>query len=424
LQIFVTNLDSPVRCLTSTTFRLSIDPFGTEPLLAHTIIGTNPRALAPGSSTMFEVDFPAIAAAKDFYATATNVTRVRYTQRTLAKLAAGYTYQLTLVSGDNQSSPVLAWFATPMRVRATNASGAPVAGLRVVFRGPAALFVYEASCDTDANGECGVRPLARSEPGSYVIRAFAVFNGPFVDVRATNTAATPPAPDTSPSNLSFAGLSGVGLAIPLISSSVIISGTNTDAPVSVTNGEYSMGCNGMFTTAPGTIRENQAVCVRQISAATPDTFKITRLTVGSTAGEFVTKTAILPSDIAGVKLCSLDADGDGRVDAMTDGLLIMRYMKNPLDISNLTANIAIPANALRKTGAQIADFLAKSNIEIVANNRLDSTVDGMLLLRSLLGFTNSGVTDGISIPSDATRKDWLEFRQHLRTNCGLASKIR
>jgi hypothetical protein len=425
LQIFVTNLDSPARCSTSTTFRLSIEPFATEPLLAHTIIGTNPRAIAPGASTMFEVDFQSNAAAKDFYASVTNTTRTRYTQRTQAQLAASPAYQLAIVSGDNQSAPISGSFATQPRVRVTNASSAGVTGVRVEFIGPST-FIANGVCITDANGECGVNPRATSVPGSYVYRATSGIARP-VDFRLTNTAATSPPLDTSPASFSFADLAGVGLAIPLISERVIINGINTDVPVSVTNGEYSVGCTGVFTTTPGTIRENQAVCVRQISAATSATLKTTRLTVGSVFGEFITRTATFPSDAPGVKVCALDADGDGRVEAMTDGLLIYRHMTNPANVSTLTNGIAIPANAQRKSGADIAAFLANSDLDLYGDMKVDRRSDGLLLLRSLLGFTGTSVTDGSGVPHPDSAPFpliWDALRHHLRTNCGLASKIR
>ncbi|HYC35301.1 MAG TPA: DUF4214 domain-containing protein [Usitatibacter sp.] len=60
--------------------------------------------------------------------------------------------------------------------------------------------------------------------------------------------------------------------------------------VSVTGGEYSIGCDANFTAGPGTISPGQAVCVRHLSAATLDTEASTTLRIGGVSATFRSRT--------------------------------------------------------------------------------------------------------------------------------------
>jgi hypothetical protein len=170
---------------------------------------------------------------------------------------------------------------------------------------------------------------------------------------------------------------------------------------------------------PTTVVSNEAVCVRHTSAATRGTTKATTLTIGGVAATYSSTTF----GIDGSKLCLLDADGDGSVNALTDGLMIHRYLANPINNTSIASNIAIAANAPRKTSAEIAAFLANSNLDVDGDGNQARAVDGLVLLRSLMGLTGSSVTSGVSFPIAATRKDWTSIRAHLRGACGLTSKI-
>src|SRR5262249_54501462 len=47
------------------------------------------------------------------------------------------------------------------------------------------------------------------------------------------------------------------------SNTLYVTATNTPIPISIVGGEYSIGCNGSFTSAAGTIAPDTHVCVRQ-----------------------------------------------------------------------------------------------------------------------------------------------------------------
>ena len=119
-------------------------------------------------------------------------------------------------------------------------------------------------------------------------------------VLTVSTTNTPPLPDSTPDAFAFTDVSNAAVGALLTSNAVLISGINTASPVSVVGGEYSIGCGGVFTTAAGTVNNNQTVCVRHTSAAAFATATNTVLTVGGVTDTF-TSTTVPPPGSAGTQ---------------------------------------------------------------------------------------------------------------------------
>ena len=108
------------------------------------------------------------------------------------------------------------------------------------------------------------------------------------------------ASDTTPNAFAFAPASSVALSTAVQSGAITPIGFNAAAPISVSGGSYSIGCNGVFTTTAGTLQPGQSVCVRHTSAASGASTVTTTLTIGGVAGTFssTTQTVIVPpSDV-------------------------------------------------------------------------------------------------------------------------------
>ena len=98
--------------------------------------------------------------------------------------------------------------------------------------------------------------------------------------------------DTSPEAFAFTDITNQPTSTVVTSDTVTIAGINTAADISVTDGEYSIGCDATgFTATPGTIDNGQAVCVRHTTAAASDATVTTTLTVGDTSGTFSSTTS-------------------------------------------------------------------------------------------------------------------------------------
>ena len=118
--------------------------------------------------------------------------------------------------------------------------------------------------------------------------------------------------------------------------------------------------------------------------------------------------------------CSLDLDDDGVVLAHTDALLLARYIANALPSVDLTANAKNPSSVVTASTIQAAVEAMKSGlfVDVDGDNVVDSK-DALIVLRALLGFRDTGLTNGLSLGS-STRQTGALMRSWLVTNCGLA----
>jgi hypothetical protein len=102
---------------------------------------------------------------------------------------------------------------------------------------------------------------------------------------------------------------------------------------------------------------------------------------------------------------SYDVDKNATVNALTDGLIILRYLFG-FTGSTLTAG-ALGPGATRTDPAAIVAYLnclATTMLDVDANNALGSLSDGLLILRFLFGFSGTTLTTG-AIGQNATRTD-------------------
>ena len=137
---------------------------------------------------------------------------------------------------------------------------------------------FTAAAGTVTNGQTvTVRQTSSATPGTATVATLTVGTvpAPF----SVTTAATQP--DSLPDQFTFVDQDSVDQDIEIISAPVTITGINATAAISVTGGEYSIGCTGTFTAAAGTISNGQTVCVRHTSASTAGTAVTTILTVGA-----------------------------------------------------------------------------------------------------------------------------------------------
>ncbi len=99
--------------------------------------------------------------------------------------------------------------------------------------------------------------------------------------------------DTTPDPFSFTPQTGVALGATVTSNAITPTGYNATAPVSVTNGQYSIGCTSNFTAAAGVIGPGSSVCVRHVASSSPGGTVTTTLTIGGVSGGFSSTTATL-----------------------------------------------------------------------------------------------------------------------------------
>jgi hypothetical protein len=118
-----------------------------------------------------------------------------------------------------------------------------------------------------------------------------------------------------------------------------------------------------------------------------------------------------------LRACSLDVDGDGVVRSYVDGLLILRNMLG-LSGASFTNGMSFAAGATRTTEASIKGFIGTQRFDIDGSSGPDNAAtDGVLMLRAILGFTGDTVTAS-AIGAGASRGTWASVRTFLNTTCG------
>ncbi len=147
-------------------------------------------------------------------------------------------------------------------------------------------------------------------------------------ITGTFTSTTEPA-DIAQEPFTFVDQTNVALSTLVTSNVITITGINGAAPVSVTGGEYSVGCNGTFTAAAGSVNPGQSLCVRHTSAALSLSSISTTLTVGGVSDTF-TSTTIADT----VPDAFIFAD---QADVTTASLIV----SSPVLITGLTADATV-----------------------------------------------------------------------------------
>lgn len=121
-----------------------------------------------------------------------------------------------------------------------------------------------------------------------------------------------------------------------------------------------------------------------------------------------------------------DIDGDNQTRADTDGLLFVRHLLGFRDLA-LTKGV-LGTLADRSNDVDIATYLSTPNTSypncsaniVGAPAGSSAMLDGIILLRAMIGLTGNTVTSGLVFPHGALRVTWNDIKSHLNTNCGMA----
>ncbi len=196
------------------------------------------------------------------------------------------------------------------------------------------------------NQDVQVRHTSAATPGTDTVTTLTV--GGFSTVQGTFTSTTLPA-DTIPDAFSFAAQTDVALGAPIDSAPATITGINAGAPISVTGGQYSIG-GGAFTSAAGTINNNESVRVRVTSSASPLTDSTATLTIGGVDADFTVTTAEVQPDTTPDQFQFVDQENVDR-----DTLIV----SEPVEITGINA----PAPIVVSGGEYSIDGGAFTDVE-------------------------------------------------------------
>lgn len=164
-------------------------------------------------------------------------------------------------------------------------------------------------------------------------------------ITITGTKATPVGPDCTPDAFSFPAQTDVSLSQTIVSTSQTITGIDPGCAISVTNGEYQIGGDpNPWTSAAGTINNNQQVRVRHTSAALNSTSVTTTLTAGTLARTFTSTTVGIapPTGVIGSNFTMLDVSGG--VTGGTNDVQVTWNGSENTDVSSTNFNMTLTSS--------------------------------------------------------------------------------
>ncbi|MEP7083298.1 MAG: reprolysin-like metallopeptidase [Betaproteobacteria bacterium] len=281
------------------------------------------------------------------------------------------------LTGSGQSAAINAQFSLPLKVTIRDAANQLVPGVTVTFAGPtsgALATLSAASAVTDANGVAQVTATANGTAGPYTVVATATsgrVSSPF-SFTLTNSGGNNPVLSI------FVGGSGTvtgpGINCPGACSAAPAAG-------SVITLSAIAGAGSAFTGWLGGQCTGVGICM-----VTVDTAKTVRATFGAAA--------IMP--------VKFDIDLSAKYDALTDGLLVLRYLSG-LSGTALTAGATGPG-ALRTDPTAVLSYLGTiaPQLDIDGDGAVDPTTDGALIVRYLFGLRGNALIGG-ALSNTATR---------------------
>lgn len=110
----------------------------------------------------------------------------------------------------------------------------------------------------------------------------------------------------------------------------------------------------------------------------------------------------------------LDVDGSASFDALTDGLLVLRYLFGLTGPSLI--NGALSPSATRTDAAVIKDYLddIRHSLDVDGNGKADALTDGLLIMRYLFGLRGNALVIGAVDPT-GTRTTATDIAAYIQT---------
>ncbi len=217
------------------------------------------------------------------------------------------------------------------------------------------------------------------------------------------------------SNSNTVALSGIALADTYPAQVVnAATPTATIAGAGCTGTLTAAASGGSITLSAGTVpASTNCIITVKVTSSTPGIYSdasgsLTTPIALNTAAGSATLTVLTAQ-------CVLDLDGDGVIDPLTDGLILIRAMAG-LSGPNAIAG-GIGSSPSRSTWNAISPYINPAFLDIDGNSAVDSKTDGLMLLRMMFKLSGDAVTNN-AVGVGATRANWPAIRDYVNTQCG------
>lgn len=169
--------------------------------------------------------------------------------------------------------------------------------------------VFSASAGTIEPGQsvC-VRHISNASSAGTATTTLTIGGVSGIFVSTTRTVVVVPT-DVTPDPIAAQSRSNVAPAIEINFTAVSVTGINTNAIVSMVNGEFSVGCNNNYTSLASSVSNGASICVRHMSSPSLGQTVTSVLTIGSLNVGFSSTT--IAQIVAPSRLARRDFNHDG-----------------------------------------------------------------------------------------------------------------
>jgi hypothetical protein len=108
---------------------------------------------------------------------------------------------------------------------------------------------------------------------------------------------------------------------------------------------------------------------------------------------------------------SWDFDGNGQADALTDGLIMLRYAFGVRG-GDLIENALSPESTMTASDMELVMDMSSTIADIDANGEVNALTDGLILMRYLFGLKNESMIDRV-VATNASRTSLGAITQHI-----------
>ena len=116
--------------------------------------------------------------------------------------------------------------------------------------------------------------------------------------------------------------------------------------------------------------------------------------------------------LTGASGSNVDIDGNEQFDALTDGLLVLRSMFGLTGTSLISGSVASDAIYTDATDIESRITGLGNRLDIDDNGNIDALTDGLIVLRYLFGLTGDTLVKGV-VAADANRESAAEIEAHM-----------
>jgi hypothetical protein len=114
--------------------------------------------------------------------------------------------------------------------------------------------------------------------------------------------------------------------------------------------------------------------------------------------------------------CYLDVNNDQKINLTQDGLIIARHLQGQTSTS-LIKGTTVAANQ-EEFAIQTKLNVGRPTWDLTGGNLGRADIEGLILLRLMLGIDNTNLLRGITLPADSTVRTPAAIRNFINTHCG------